>query len=105
MSTPREKQSFIVWIRPKIAESETARKAMRRWRESGATVITFVEQPMKTGRRRYSVCQTSVVIKSGSESLTSILYPKEISRKLRTRACHEGGEVPIRVNPVSAHPL
>jgi hypothetical protein len=57
-------------------------------------VITFaflVEQPMKTGQRRYSVCQTSVVIKSGSESLTSISERDHLaSRKLRTGAYREG---------------
>ena len=42
-----------------IAERETARKAMRRWRELRATVINvafLVKQLTKTGRRRCCVC-------------------------------------------------
>ena len=57
-------------------EGDGMRKAMRRRRESRAMVMTlafFVAQPMKTGRRRYSVCRPSVVIKSNSESLAGIL--------------------------------
>jgi hypothetical protein len=45
-------QSFIVWLMAGIAERETARKAMRRWRELRAMVINvafFVEQLTKTG--------------------------------------------------------
>jgi hypothetical protein len=51
---------------------------------SRATVITFaffVEQPTKTGQRRCSVCQPSVVIKSGSESLTSISERDQLGLK------------------------
>jgi len=66
MSTPCDMQSFIVWMMAGIVERETARKAMSRWREPRAIVITltfFVAQPMKTGRRRSSVCQPSVIMK------------------------------------------
>jgi hypothetical protein len=45
-------QSFTVWMIAGIAESETAHKAMRPWREPREMVITLafvVAQPMKTG--------------------------------------------------------
>jgi hypothetical protein len=55
-------------------ERETARKAMRSWREPRATVLNlafFRAQHMKMGRMS-SVCQSSVVIKSDSVSLAGI---------------------------------
>jgi hypothetical protein len=62
MSTPWDMQSFIVWMMDGTAERETARREMRRWSEPRAIVITLtflVAQPMKTGRRRSSVCEPS----------------------------------------------
>jgi hypothetical protein len=62
MSTPWDRQSFIVWIMVGIAERDTARRVMRRWSAPRAIVMTFaffVPQPMKMGRRRSSVCQPS----------------------------------------------
>jgi hypothetical protein len=53
MSTPCGMQSFIVWMIARIAERETARKVMRRWREPRAMVIIqafVVAQPMKAER-------------------------------------------------------
>jgi hypothetical protein len=41
MSTPRDMQSFIVWMMAGIAERETGRKAMRRWREPREMVGIF----------------------------------------------------------------
>jgi hypothetical protein len=41
VSTPCDMQSFIVWMIAGIAERETARKAMRRWREPMEMVITL----------------------------------------------------------------
>jgi hypothetical protein len=73
MSTPCDMQSFIVWIIGGIVERETARRVIRRWREPRAIVITlafFVAQPMKTGRRKSSVCQPSVVMKGKKENVS-----------------------------------
>jgi hypothetical protein len=64
MSTPWDRQSFIVWIMVGMAERDTARRAMRRWSAPRAMVMTFaffVPQPMKMGRRRSSVCQPSAM--------------------------------------------
>ena len=41
MSTPRDMQSLIVWLMAGIAERETARKTMRRWREPRAIATTL----------------------------------------------------------------
>jgi hypothetical protein len=71
MPTPCDMQSLIVWMVAGIAERETGRKAMRRWREPREMVGIFVAHPMKTGRRRCTVYQPSVPIKSDSESLAA----------------------------------
>jgi hypothetical protein len=47
-------------------------KAIRRWREPRGNCDNLIVQHMKTGQMRLSECQSSVVIKSDSESLASI---------------------------------
>ena len=62
MSTPCDMQSFIVWMMAGIAERETARKAMRRWREPRAIATTlafFVAPPMR-GFCMAAICRDKV---------------------------------------------
>jgi hypothetical protein len=80
MSTHRNVQSFIVWMMAGIAERETARKVMRRWREPREMVMTFaffVAQPMETGRRGSSICQPSVVKAPGTRKVNRVDAPSQ----------------------------